>query len=221
MTESLPFPWAAALPALLLAAMAVPALVVADLYDWRPGRYLFKPLAALGFLWLAWLLRPADSVYACWLLAGLVLCALGDLLLMFEAERSFLAGLVAFLCGHLLYIVAFLQINSTVAGMGISLLPVAILVAGSLRWLLPHLQGPMRIAVPAYILVIAAMLVAAGGAVGRHGAVLILAGAWGFAISDLAVARRQFVKRSIVNGLWGTPLYFGSQLLLAASLAFH
>ena len=50
---------------------------------------------------------------------------------------------------------------------------------------------------------------------------LILAGAWGFAISDLAVARRQFVKRSIVNGLWGTPLYFGSQLLLAASLAFH
>ena len=221
MTESLNFPWAVALPALLLTAVTVPALVAADLRDWRPGRYLFKPLAALGFLWLAWLLRSADSAYACWLLAGLVLCALGDLLLMFEAERSFLAGLVAFLCGHLLYIVAFLQINTTVAGMAISLLPVAILVAGSLRWLLPHLQGPMRLAVPAYILVIAAMLIAAGGTLGSPGAALVLAGAWGFALSDLAVARRQFVRRSIVNGLWGTPLYFGSQMLLAASIAFH
>jgi uncharacterized membrane protein YhhN len=221
MAEPLVFPWAEALPALLLTAVAVTALVASDLRDWRPGRYLFKPLAALGFLWLAVLLRPEGSAYATWLLAGLVLCAVGDLLLMFEHDRSFLAGLLAFLCGHLLYILAFLQINASVAGMTLSLLPVAVLVVGSLRWLLPHLQGPMRIAVPAYIVVIAAMLLAAGGTVGARGWALVLAGAWGFAISDLAVARRQFVKRSIVNGLWGTPLYFGSQLLLAASLAFH
>jgi uncharacterized membrane protein YhhN len=201
--------------------VAVPALVLSDLRDWRPGRYLFKPLAALGFLWLALLLRPEGSAYATWLLAGLVLCAAGDLLLMFENERSFLAGLLAFLTGHLLYILAFVQINASPAGMAMSLLPVAVLVAGSLRWLLPHLQGPMRIAVPTYIIVIAAMLIAAGGTVGAPGSILVLAGAWGFAISDLAVARRQFVRRSIVNGLWGTPLYFGSQLLLAASLAFQ
>ncbi len=221
MPEELVFPWTTALPPLLLTAAAVAALVVSDLRDWRPGRYLFKPLAALGFLWLALLLRPAGSAYACWLIAGLVLCAVGDLLLMFENDRSFLAGLLAFLCGHLLYIVAFLQIKASAAGMTVSLLPVAILVLGSLRWLLPHLQGAMRGAVPAYIVVIAAMLVAAGGTIGTAGSALVLAGAWGFAISDLAVARRQFVRRSIVNGLWGTPLYFGSQLLLAASLAFH
>ena len=221
MPEGLVFPWSTALPPLLLTAAAVVALVVSDFRDWRPGRYLFKPLAALGFVWLALLLRPAGSAYACWLIAGLVLCAAGDLLLMFENDRSFLAGLLAFLCGHLLYIVAFLQIKASAAGMTVSLLPVAILVLGSLRWLLPHLQGARRGAVPAYIVVIAAMLVAAGGTVGTAGSALVLTGAWGFAISDLAVARRQFVRRSIVNGLWGTPLYFGSQLLLAASLAFH
>ena len=40
-----------------------------------------------------------------------------------------------------------------------------------------------------------------------------------FALSDLAVARNQFVAPGPANGLWGTPLYFVSQLLLAASIA--
>lgn len=221
MPDSLAFPWLTALPPLLLAALAVPALVVADIRDWRPGRYLFKPLAALAFLWLAWLLMPDSGTYGTLLLSGLLLCALGDLLLMFESERCFLAGLLAFLSGHLLYVAAFVVLSTNPSAYGVSLLPVLLLVAGSLRWLLPHLQGPMRVAVPAYILVIAAMLLSAGGSAGSAAAPLIIAGAWGFAISDLAVARRQFVKRSFVNGLWGTPLYFGSQLLLAASLAFY
>ena len=49
--------------------------------------------------------------------------------------------------------------------------------------------------------------------------VLVLAGAWGFAISDLAVARDQFVTPGYQNRLWGLPLYFGSQMLLAYSVA--
>ena len=70
-------------------------------------------------------------------------------------------------------------------------------------------------------LVIGVMLLTAGMTLGSSPAKLILLGAWGFACSDLAVARRQFVVASPFNGLWGTPLYFGSQMLLAASLAFH
>ncbi len=208
------------LPALALAAVAIPALVIVDLRAWRAGRYIFKPLPALAFLWLALVLDPLDSAYGRWLYLGLLLCALGDLLLMFESERSFLAGLLAFLSGHLLYIVAFMQLPTNANAVWASLLPVVLLVLGSLRWLSPHLQGSMRIAVPAYILVIATMLLAAGATWGTSAAPIIVAGAWGFAISDLAVARRQFVRASMVNGLWGTPLYFGSQLLLAASLAF-
>ena len=38
-------------------------------------------------------------------------------------------------------------------------------------------------------------------------------------LSDLAVARQQFVQPSRWNGLWGTPLYFLSQMVLAASIA--
>ena len=78
----------------------------------------------------------------------------------------------------------------------------------------------MKIPVAAYILVISAMLMCAGLTLGQAVAPLVLLGAWGFALSDLAVARRQFVApESKINGLWGTPLYFASQMLLAASVA--
>ncbi len=220
MPEPIVFPWPEVIPALTLAAVAVLALVTSDFLDWRPGRYLFKPLAAIAFLWMAMTLGPMDSGYGKWLLAGLLLCALGDLLLMFEPEAAFLAGLIAFLSGHLLYMVAFAQLPTDLTGLALSLLPAAVLVAGCWRWLRPHLHGTMAVAVPAYILVIAGMLVLAGSTAGQQGATLVIAGAWGFALSDLAVARRQFMKVSRWNGVWGTPLYFGSQLLLAASIAY-
>ena len=214
------FPWPQIAPALLLGAAAVVCLVTADFKAWRPGRYLCKPLAALAFLWLALVLAPFESLYGRWLFAGLLFCALGDLLLMFEAESAFLAGLIAFLTGHLLYMVAYAQWTGTDLGLGVSLLPAAVLGIGCWRWLKPHLAGPMRYAVPAYILVIAGMLLMAGSTAGHPASTLIIAGAWGFALSDLAVARRQFVQPSPWNGLWGTPLYFGAQMLLAASLVY-
>ncbi|MEP5566877.1 MAG: lysoplasmalogenase [Halioglobus sp.] len=206
-------------PALLLSLVSVSALVASDFHHFQGGRFVFKPLAAAAFIWLALLLGATETHYGQWLLLGLLLCAAGDILLMFEAEAAFLAGLVAFLCGHLLYAVAFAQLPLQTTSIVISCLPALLLVALVTRWLKPHLKGPMRAAVPAYIIVIAAMLVFAGGTWGQTGSLLILCGAWGFAFSDLAVARRQFISADRVNGLWGTPLYFGSQMLLATSVA--
>ena len=54
----------------------------------------------------------------------------------------------------------------------------------------------------------------------QPGSQFIIGGAWAFAISDLAVARRQFLQPSRWNGVWGTPLYFLSQMVLAPSVAF-
>jgi hypothetical protein len=64
------------------------------------------------------------------------------------------------------------------------------------------------------------MLVAAAGTWGTAAAPWVLIGAWGFAISDLSVARHQFIHRSMGNRLWGMPLYFASQLLLAWSVSY-
>jgi uncharacterized membrane protein YhhN len=206
-------------PGAWLTLISTLVLVASDLARKPAGRYLFKPLAALGFLWVAWSLGALDSSYGLWVFVGLVFCAAGDLCLMWRREAVFLAGLVAFLIGHVLYCVAFLQLPANLTGLAFSALPVLVLVVGSLRWLRPHLHGLMRVAVPAYVLVISTMVACASLSWGQASAVLAVAGAWGFAFSDLAVARDRFVNENPLNGLWGTPLYFGSQLLLAASAA--
>ena len=208
------------LPPILCAVIAVTALVISDFVDYRPGRYLCKPIAALSFIWLAIALGALESVYGGWLLAGLLCCMAGDLLLMAEDERCFLAGLVAFLCGHLLYAVAFLQLPPNFAGLAASALPALVMLVFVTRWLLPRVPAQMKLPVAVYSLVITAMLLSAGLSAGLPAAQLIISGAWGFAISDLAVARRQFVHPSRWNGLWGTPLYFLAQMLLASSIAF-
>lgn len=209
------------LPPLLLSGVAVTALVLCDYFRLRPGRYLFKPLAAAAFLWLALSLDATATAYGSWLLAALVCCMIGDLFLMPDSERAFLAGLTAFLCGHLLFAVAFLQLPLNVTALMVSSVPALLLLVVVLRWLAPHVNREMKIPVALYIVVITAMLMCAGLTVGQPAAVAILAGAWGFAISDVAVARAQFVHPdSRSNGLWGTPLYFFSQMVLASSVAF-
>lgn len=204
----------------LLSIFCVTGMLVCDFSNFRAGRYLFKPLAAAAFVWLALSLNATDTSYGNWLLAGLLLCLLGDLFLMPDDERSFLAGLTAFLCGHLLYCVAFLQLPGNFTGLAVSVVPGIVLVVFVKRWLAPHVGDNMKIPVALYVLVITGMLLCAGLTVGQPGSLWIICGAWGFAASDLAVARRQFVNPSPMNGLWGTPLYFGSQMVLAASLAF-
>ena len=211
------------LPAVLgpaiLSAIAVIALVTIDFRQFRPGRYVFKPLAASAFLWLALALGATNSTYGCWLLAGLVCCMAGDLLLMAENERAFLAGLVAFLCGHLCYALAFLGLGDSLTGLALSALPALFLMALCMRWLLPHVGADMKVPVSVYTLVITAMLLCAGMSSGHPAAALIISGAWAFAVSDLAVARQQFVQAQRSNALWGTPLYFLAQMLLASSVA--
>lgn len=212
-------PLAALTPPALLCLLAVSALVLSDLRDWRVGRYLCKPLAAAAFVWLALRLGAGDTPYGAWLLAGLLLCLLGDLLLMPEDERCFLAGLGAFLIGHLLYAVAFTRLPLNLSGLLASAVPALLLMALALRWMLPHVPAQMKLPVTLYTAVITAMLLSAGLTWGQPAAPWILAGAWGFALSDLAVARQQFVRPSALNRVWGTPLYFGAQMLLAASVA--
>jgi uncharacterized membrane protein YhhN len=217
-SDSLPL--ASVLPPAGLSAVAVLALVLCDYRKFRMGRYVFKPLAAAAFVWLALSLDATGTAYGKWLLAALLLCLLGDLLLMPDDERGFLAGLGAFLCGHLLFAVAFLQLPHYLPGLAISAVPVAVLLVAVRGWLLPHVDGDMRIPVIMYMLVISAMLLCAGLTVRHPAGWLIIAGAWGFACSDLAVARRQFINPgSPWNQLWGTPLYFLSQMVLASTVA--
>lgn len=212
---------AAVLPPALLSGAAVLGLVLSDFRDVRAGRYLCKPLAAVAFVWLAVSLGATDTTFGHWMLVALILCMVGDLCLMPDDDRGFLAGLAAFLCGHLLFAVAFVQLPANPAGLVLSGVPALVLLLLVWRWLMPHVNRDMKIPVMVYILVITAMLICAGLTLGQPAAPYVICGAWGFAFSDVAVARRQFVKPdSRMNGVWGTPLYFLSQMVLASSVAF-
>ena len=58
-----------------------------------------------------------------------------------------------------------------------------------------------------------------GGAFGAGAGAPLLAGALGFFVSDLAVARERFVAKSFSNKLWGLPLYYAAQLVLAGTVS--
>lgn len=180
--------------------------------------WIFKPLASLGFVALALTVGALESAYGQILLLGLLLCLAGDVFLIASGDRAFLLGLGSFLLGHLAYAAAFFQLSQNPVGLWASVPPVVVLAVTSLRWLRPHVATEMKGPVVAYVVVICCMLLMAGTTWGSSPAPAIIIGAWGFAVSDLAVARNQFVAPGFGNRLWGLPLYFGAQLLLAWSV---
>jgi len=203
-------------PYALVTIVATAALLAAERAAWQPGVWAAKPIAAAGFVAAAWANGALATPYGTWILAGLALSWLGDVLLIPKTQpRAFLAGLVAFLLGHVAYTIAFAVRGLDVATVLVALVAVLALGLAALRWLLPHVSARMRGPVLAYVAVISMMLACAAGTVGRAGGAAIFVGAFAFYLSDLAVARQRFVEKSFTNKAWGLPLYFGAQLVLA------
>lgn len=201
-----------------LTAVALAALLAAEWRGARAGVWVAKPLASLGFLVAATSAGAFDSGYGRWVMGALVLSFAGDVLLIPTARASFLAGLVAFLLGHLAFAAAFGVRGLDAAGVALAALAVAPAAALALRWLWPHVEPPLRGPVLAYVAVISAMVLAAAGTVAAAPRPTLLAGAVAFYVSDLAVARQRFVARTFWNKSWGLPLYYGAQLLLASTV---
>lgn len=210
MTVGAPMP-----SAMLVTALAVAALLVGEARGPRWVPWASKPIASIGFVLAAFDAAPADA--AGWVLVvGLVACLVGDVCLLSRAPKWFLAGLGSFFAGHVAYAVAFGMrgVDLTVATIAGAVLVVPAVVVW--RWLKPHVEPAMRGAVIAYVVAITVMVACAVGGAGPRGEWVALAGAFGFYLSDLSVARDVFVQRAFVNRLWGLPLYYGAQLCLAS-----
>lgn len=70
-----------------------------------------------------------------------------------------------------------------------------------------------------YVAVISVMVALAAGASWTTRDARLLVGATAFAASDLSVARERFVKPAFGNLIWGLPLYYVAQLVLAWTAA--
>lgn len=202
-----------------LTLLGVVGLLVAEWRQSPIGKWITKPLASSGFLVAAVGVDALATTAGRVVVLGLALGMLGDVLLIPKSRGAFLGGLVAFLLGHLAFALAF-ALRGMEPAFALGALAFVLVVSGGVwRWLSPHVRGGMRAPVVAYVLVISAMVVTAAGAVrGTHG-VLALVGAVMFYGSDLAVARERFVAPGLANRVWGLPLYFVAQLVIAASAA--
>ncbi len=205
---------------ILVCALAVAGLLVAERRGSQQGLWLTKPVASAAFIWLGLESGALESTYGRWVLAGLALCMAGDVLLIpRDRPAVFRAGVLAFLLGHVAYSAAFLTRPLGVAGLAVGGALLVVVVWSVLRWLGRTLPRDMVLSVRTYMVVIGLMSTLACGVTEAGGPWQVAVGALAFTASDVSVARDRFVKHEFLNRAWGLPLYFGAQLLIAATPA--
>ena len=204
----------------ILCAVAVAGLLVAEYRRSRAGLWLAKPVASLAFIWAGLAAGALDSGYGQLVLLGLVLCLVGDVLLIpLERPAVFRAGVFAFLAGHVAYSAAFLTQPLDPLGLVAGTVLLAVVVGAVLRWVGATLPAGMVWPVRVYMLVIGVMSALACGVTAAGGPWAVAVGALAFTASDVSVARDRFVRHEFVNRAWGLPLYYAAQLAIATTPA--
>ena len=150
-----------------------------------------KPIPVL--LLLVWVVTASRSALQAPVALGLGLSAVGDVLI--QRPGGFLAGLGAFLLGHLAYTTGFWRARPVL--LAVRSLPFLLFAASMGYWIAPG-TGGMEIPVGVYILAISAMMWRASVLVGAPGISalvgrLALGGALLFAASDSLIAIHRFV----------------------------
>jgi uncharacterized membrane protein YhhN len=205
---------------LLLVVAGVPALAdwVAVASGKRRLEYVCKPLVIVALVAVAVVIQPAVPAQRAWWLAALALGMAGDVFLMLPRDR-FVAGLAAFLVGHLAYIAGFhaagVPVGTTALWLAVLLVPVSLalvaIIRGARRAGKPALAGPIMV----YALVISTM--AASALAGRSP--LAAGGALLFIASDGLIGFRRFVGNRRGMGLGVIVTYHLGQAALVLSLA--
>lgn len=195
-------------------------LVLGERGGSRRAKWALKPVTSALFLLAAFLQDPQQP-YDWLVVAALLLSAVGDVALIPASRRWFLAGLVAFLLGHVAYALAFWSRPEPWIFRPLAVAAIAAASLATYAWLRPHLGSMLR-PVVAYMTVITLML-AAAWSLGPPGwtaaTVQIALAATLFYVSDLTVARARFVPGTgFANRAVGLPLYYVAQFLFAYSI---
>jgi uncharacterized membrane protein YhhN len=207
----------------VLLLILVTFLIRAEIKENIGQIYVLKPLSSLLLILIAviaYIMGIGDRTYILLVLLGIVFCFGGDVALMFQPKSAFLAGLISFLIGHVVYAGVFTYYNQSwvqnylVAGV--------LIVLGALfyAYLYSGLTG-MKVPVLVYLVVISFMLNSAVTAfyseffnVFQAAAVAIGAGL--FYISDIILAINRF-KKPLRYNRFSLAFYYSGQFLIAAS----
>lgn len=179
----------------------------------------FKVAASTMMILIVVAGEPTLSAYVLLMTMGLGASWIGDLALTFTGRTAFLSGLIAFAGAHALYTAGFFA-RSPMDLLSIAIAGVAMAITGAaiLSWLSPHLPESMTMPVTVYVAIISVMVVASFGTSGSLPDPRIPTAAVLFAISDVLVARQQFVVKDRWNRIVGLPTYYAAQVLFAFTI---
>lgn len=170
-----------------------------------------KPLTTALIAVHAW--QAGVSVERRWVVAGLALSLIGDVALLWP-ERGFLPGLVAFLCAHAAYLVAFTR-RTRLAARPAPFVAYALVAGGILSMLWPGVPSGLRVPVVVYVVFLAAMA-AQAAVVSRTSRTLVLAaGGALFVLSDALLATNKFHGALPLAPLWILATYWAAQWCIA------
>jgi uncharacterized membrane protein YhhN len=208
---------ATAIGALVVAGVFALANWVAKARDDKRLEYVAKPLTLAALVVAAATLDPTNEAQRWWFVAALVFSLVGDVFLMLPGDQ-FVAGLSAFLVGHVCYVVGFwLDPPDALAVLVAAVVVLAFVAPLALR-VIRALRGSderdLVAPVAVYIAVITVMVVSAvasGDALAAIGAAL-------FATSDSMIALDRFVKPFAAAPLAIMVTYHVGQALLVVSL---
>jgi len=184
--------------------VGVALYLVGGLIESYPLRMAAKPLPMLALIAWTWLGAPSRTGRL--VVGALCFGLLGDMLLELSSE-TFLFGLVSFLAGHIVYIVAFSR-SAPSLRLGLAI-PWA-LFTGAIYLVLGSQLGAMAVPVVAYMGAISAMAWRASAYAAERGgwALLAVLGAALFLFSDTLIAVDRFgspiegVRPAIILTYW-------------------
>jgi len=179
--------------------------------------YFFKPLTMLLIILFPFLFGSEfNSIYQYMILVGLLFSLGGDIFLMFP-QKHFKNGLLSFLVGHIMFIIAF---NQEVSDYNyLIIFPIIIYMLIIICILFPYLEK-YKIPVIIYMLVISLMLYSAWN---RYlffdgAALFVLIGSLLFTISDTVLAFNKFYKKFKFAEPVILSTYFTAQLIFASTI---
>ena len=194
----------------------------ADAWQWL--HWVAKPLATVLVIVAALAWPPISARYRRRIVIGLTCSLLGDVLLMMPADL-FVAGLVAFLVGHLHFIGGFLG-DSRLGTRPLAWLGCLLLAALNLAWLWPSIPPTLRVAVLVYALVLAAMAAQALGRAWSHAGDALArparraaVGGVLFMLGDSLLAWDRFHGALPLAAVWVLGSYYAAVWCIARSVA--
>jgi uncharacterized membrane protein YhhN len=203
---------------------AVAALLAIASAPWALDRpwlnFAFKPLATLCVIAWAALGRSDDGLVKRWIVIGLVFSLAGDVALLWPVQ-GFLVGLVAFLLGHLSYLVGLtrrVKFLASPPAFGAWAIVAASVLASLWHGVPPELRAPVLV----YVTALAAMAAQASAVWLARRALpdaarwrTVAIGAALFVLSDAILATDKFVGGIPMPTLFNLSTYWLGQWFIA------